>query len=213
MTSTLSARPDGSSVRQRLIDAARHCFSADEYHKVTTRRIADSAAANVSMIRYYFGSKEGLYEAMIRETLNPFFDSLDRSTIRRPEGFEAFLLNYYTTMRNMPGFARLILRVLALKQGPGYRALLNLLERGREKSRQLTRGNAAPGADQPTPSPPAVAAEVARMAFISLALMPILLQGLFEAQQDHPMDDRFFKELAELNGRMLHAGLQPADPT
>jgi AcrR family transcriptional regulator len=212
MITTMSAQPDGSSVRQRLIDAARHCFSVEDYHQVTTRRIADSAAANVSMIRYYFGSKEGLYETMIRDTLNPFFDSLEPSALYRPEGFEAFLLNYYTTMRKMPGFARLMLRVLALKQGPGYRALLSLLERGREKSRQLMQENSAAAADRPTLPPTGGAAEVARMAFISLALMPILLQGILEAQQGQPLDDCFFGELAAFNGRMLHAGLRPADP-
>jgi len=32
---------------------------ADDYHQVSTRRIAELAQVNVSMIRYYFGSKEG----------------------------------------------------------------------------------------------------------------------------------------------------------
>jgi AcrR family transcriptional regulator len=56
-------------VRTRLLKAALECFLADEYHKVTTRLIAEKVDANISMIRYYFGSKEGLYEEMIRETL------------------------------------------------------------------------------------------------------------------------------------------------
>jgi len=29
-------------------------------HRVTTRLIAEKAGANISMIRYYFGNKEGL---------------------------------------------------------------------------------------------------------------------------------------------------------
>jgi AcrR family transcriptional regulator len=33
------------------------------------------------MIRYYFGNKEGLYEEMIRETLNPMLDVLDGPTL------------------------------------------------------------------------------------------------------------------------------------
>lgn len=55
-------------VRTRLLKAALGCFLADDYHQVTTRMIAEKAGANVSMIRYYFGNKEGLYEEMIRET-------------------------------------------------------------------------------------------------------------------------------------------------
>jgi AcrR family transcriptional regulator len=49
-----------------LIKAAQDCFLSDEYHKVSTRKIAEQADANVSMIRYYFGNKEGLYEEMIQ---------------------------------------------------------------------------------------------------------------------------------------------------
>ncbi len=67
----MSASDKGEPIRARLIKAALACFLADDYHRVTTRRIAEQAGANVSMIRYYFGNKEGLYEEMIRETLNP----------------------------------------------------------------------------------------------------------------------------------------------
>ena len=39
-------------VRTRLVRAALDCFLADDYHRVTTRLIAEKAGANVSMIRY-----------------------------------------------------------------------------------------------------------------------------------------------------------------
>ena len=68
-------------VRARLVRAALDCFLADDYHRVTTRLIAERAGANASMIRYYFGNKEGLYEEMIRETLNPMLDVLDGPTL------------------------------------------------------------------------------------------------------------------------------------
>ncbi|MBY0464063.1 MAG: TetR family transcriptional regulator [Burkholderiales bacterium] len=58
-------------MRERLLKAALDSFLADDDHKVSTRLIADKADANVAMIRYYFGNKEGLYEEMIRETLQP----------------------------------------------------------------------------------------------------------------------------------------------
>ena len=45
-------------VRERLLKAALDSFLSDEYHKVTTRLIAEKADANISMIRYYFGNKE-----------------------------------------------------------------------------------------------------------------------------------------------------------
>jgi len=54
-------------VYARLLKAALECFLADDYHKVTTRLIAEKAETNISMIRYYFGNMEGLYEEMTRE--------------------------------------------------------------------------------------------------------------------------------------------------
>lgn len=40
-----------------LLRAALECFLADDYHRVSTRRIAERARVNVFMIRYYFGHK------------------------------------------------------------------------------------------------------------------------------------------------------------
>ncbi|HEY6010053.1 MAG TPA: TetR/AcrR family transcriptional regulator, partial [Nitrospirota bacterium] len=123
-------------VYARLLQAALECFLADEYHKVTTRLIAEKANANVSMIRYYFGNKEGLYEEMIRATLKPLLDMLDGRMLSEVGGFAEFLRLYYDTMSKHPEFPKLILKVLALNQGPGRRFVLQLRERGRTRSAQ-----------------------------------------------------------------------------
>src|SRR5574340_1159214 len=115
-----ATEPDALPVRDRLMKAALDCFLADEYHAVTTRLIAERAGANASMIRYYFGNKEGLYEEMIRETLKPLLDVLDGPLLGSvQEGFFDYLRLYYETMTARPEFPKLILKVLALNQGPG----------------------------------------------------------------------------------------------
>lgn len=121
------------SLRSRLIKAALDCFLADDYHNVTTRHIAECAGANVSMIRYYFGSKEGLYEEMIRETLSPLLDVLDGPLLDSTAGFAEFLSLYYRTMSARPEFPKLLLKVLALRHSPGRRFIQQLLERGRTR--------------------------------------------------------------------------------
>ena len=71
-TSRKVGRPSYSiDARQKLIDHARELFTVMAYDKVSTRMIANKADVNVAMIRYYFGSKEGLFETMLRETLKP----------------------------------------------------------------------------------------------------------------------------------------------
>jgi AcrR family transcriptional regulator len=88
MLSTPEFTPD--PVRERLLKAALDSFLSDDYHKVTTRLIAEKADANISMIRYYFGNKEGLYEEMIRDTLNPLLNVLDGQMLGSVDGFKDF---------------------------------------------------------------------------------------------------------------------------
>lgn len=191
-------------LRARLIQAALQCFLADDYHRVTTRLIAEKAGANVSMIRYYFGSKEGLYEEMIRETMQPLLAVLDGPMLASVGGFSDFLRLYYMTMTAHPEFPKLILKVLALKQGPGRRFIQQLLERGR--SRGASRINELQADHQ-------VAAgtdpDIVRLAFVSLAMTPMLLKEIFEEQMEQPMDAAFLEKLAVFNGHLFSAGLAP----
>ncbi|WP_426993535.1 TetR/AcrR family transcriptional regulator [Methylomonas sp. CM2] len=192
-------------VYARLLKAALDCFLADEYHKVTTRAIADQAGVNISMIRYYFGNKEGLYEEMIRETLKPLLDMLDSDTLSEAGGFADYLRLYYDTMRKHPEFPKLILKVLALNHGPGRRFILQLLERGRSGgARRLEQLKASGQVDR------AINPDVARMAFVSLAMMPMLLKDIFEEQMGGQMDEAFLDELAAFNGKLLAAGMVAA---
>lgn len=200
MTETETAPAD--TVRARLLKAAMDCFLADEYHDVTIRSIAERAGANASMIRYYFGNKEGLYEEMIREIMSPLLDVLDQSTFDSVHGFAELLRLYYETMSSRPEFPRLILKVLALNQGPGKRFIHQLIERGRSRGaarigEMKNRGEIAPSVDP----------DVIRMSFVSLAMTPMLLKGVFEEQWGHPMENAFLQELARFNGRLFTTGL------
>lgn len=191
-----------ATAHERLLLAARECFLADDYHAVGTRQIAERAKVNVSMIRYYFGNKEGLYEEMIRQTLKPLLDVLDGDLLAAPDGFTEYLRLYYRTMQDMPEFPRLILKVLALKQGPGRRFILQLLERGRHRGAQRLEdwkkgGKVGAGLDP----------DVLRLAFVSLAMTPMLLKDIFEEQMERPMDGEFLEGLAQVNGHLLAAGL------
>lgn len=200
VTSTQASDP----VRARLLKAALECFLADEYHKVTTRLIAERAEANISMIRYYFGNKEGLYEEMIRDTLSPLLDVLDGPMLSSSEGFTDFFRLYYDRMTKRPEFPKLILKVLALNQGPGRRFIQQLLERGRTRGARKVadlknHGHIAPSVDP----------DIVRMAFVSLAMMPMLLKDVFEEQMGHAMDAAFIEDLARFNGWLFTAGLAP----
>lgn len=190
------------SVRARLLQAAQDGFLSDDYHQVSTRQIAERAGANVSMIRYYFGSKEGLYEEMIRETLAPLLNVLDSSMLDSSAGFADYLRLYYETMTEKPEFPKLILKVLALNQGPGRRFIHQLLERGRTKGARRVSTLKAEGQ-----LPADVDPDILRIAFVSLAMTPMLLKNIFEEQMERPMDEDFLRQLATFNGQLFSTGL------
>lgn len=200
--------PETSSepIRARLLKASLDCFLADEYHKVTTRLIAEKADTNISMIRYYFGNKEGLYEEMIRETLGALLDVLDGPMLASVGGLSDFLRLYYNTMSTRPEFPKLILKVLALNQGPGRRFIQQLLERGRTRGAQKVDALKADGQIAASVDP-----DILRLAFVSLAMTPMLLKDIFEEQMGRTMDAEFLDALAEFNGHLLLSGLTPAN--
>lgn len=202
MISAPEVAPD--SVRERLLKAALDSFLSDEYHKVSTRLIAEKADANISMIRYYFGNKEGLYEQMIRDTMNPLLDVLDGQMLTSVDGFKDFLWLYYETMSKRPEFPKLILKVLALNQGPGRRFIQQLLERGRTRGVQKVEDLKSAGQVTSSLDP-----DIVRMAFVSLAMMPMLLKDIFEEQMGRTMDAAFLEKLAAFNGHLFSTGLAP----
>jgi len=200
-------KPD-EPVRARLLKAALDCFLDNDYHRVTTRQIAELAGANVSMIRYYFGNKEGLYEEMIRDNLQPMLDVLDKPMLASVSGFTDFLRLYYRTMAAKPAFPKLILKVLALDYGPGRRFIQQLLERGRTRGAHKV---ADLKADRQIAAD--IDPDILRLAFVSLAMTPMLLKNIFEEQLGYPMDADFLDRLADFNGQLFAKGLIPDDAT
>lgn len=59
-------KPVDEPTRARLIAAARDLFLTRGFAATSTRAIATHADCNLSLIKYYFGSKEGLLREMLR---------------------------------------------------------------------------------------------------------------------------------------------------
>jgi AcrR family transcriptional regulator len=107
---------DEHEVRKKLIRAAVKLFSQDGFGSTTVRAIAHEAEVNVSLISYYFGSKEGLYRTAIslfgesrvaaaRKILTP------QSTL---EGVQSQLIKFldelFNSFAESPDLVRLIYR-------------------------------------------------------------------------------------------------------
>ena len=58
-----------------LLKAARKLFASRGYKATTVRDIAQEAKLNLSLVSYYFGGKEGLFKACVREVFSARMDT------------------------------------------------------------------------------------------------------------------------------------------
>ena len=61
-----SANESNIDVKEKLLECASHLFATMPYEKVSIRLVALRAGVSSSLIRYYFGDKEGLLEEVVQ---------------------------------------------------------------------------------------------------------------------------------------------------
>lgn len=62
-----SARADGDVTRAHLLNTAGQVFAEFGYAGTASKEICQRAGANIAAVNYHFGSKDGLYEAVLVE--------------------------------------------------------------------------------------------------------------------------------------------------
>ena len=65
-----------SDKKEPILDVAEKLFSELGYEGASTRIIAKEANVNMAMLNYYFGSKDGLYKAVLERRLGAFRQTL-----------------------------------------------------------------------------------------------------------------------------------------
>jgi AcrR family transcriptional regulator len=71
MSDSAASEPNG---RERLIEAAVKLFGRDGFVATPVRAVADEAGVSWGLIRFYFGSKEGLLEAAEERVVKGYLD-------------------------------------------------------------------------------------------------------------------------------------------
>jgi TetR/AcrR family transcriptional regulator, regulator of cefoperazone and chloramphenicol sensitivity len=99
-TSTSSAgrrrRADGAATRDRILECAGGLFAATGYAETTGKAIAVAARVDLASINYHFGSRTGLYQAVLVEahrrliTLD-VLERLERADAPAREKFERLI--------------------------------------------------------------------------------------------------------------------------
>jgi AcrR family transcriptional regulator len=132
---------------RRLIDAATSLFATRGFDGTSVRDVTAAAEANLGAITYHFGSKQGLYEAVLETAFAPVRQRLATPVTRGQERrglerVEAIMRLLFAHIAAHPHLQLLILRQIVRAQsldGPAHRALGQILT---EMTRAIREGQA-----------------------------------------------------------------------
>ena len=80
-----AARIDARTTRARILDAAEDVFAREGYFAATIRGITQAAGAELSLSRYYFGSKDELFRQVVARRADAICAMLEASLMRASE--------------------------------------------------------------------------------------------------------------------------------
>lgn len=204
-------RPEGAAhreaVRAALLTAARELFANRDFKAVSVRDIARAARVNPAMVHYHFDDKQGLYRAMLEETLGPMLRRLqalveEPSAARGEVPLRELLAGIMTTLAREPWVARLIVREVLAEAGPFRETFIRefapraggrlpkLLDRAVE------RGQVRADLD-PT---------LGALSFMSLAVFPFIALPIAEKVLGIRMTDNFVERLVAHTERLFYQG-------
>ncbi|MDL4841347.1 forespore capture DNA-binding protein RefZ [Aquibacillus rhizosphaerae] len=70
-----------NETKQKVMDAACHLFYVKGYHGASVRDIAKKANVNVSLINYYFTSKQGLLESAVVSYYEEYIREIEKNLL------------------------------------------------------------------------------------------------------------------------------------
>ena len=101
---------DSAQVKQQLLDAARQLFLSYEFKAVSVRQIADIAGVNGAMVNYYFGSKKGLYLAMVDQVVGSMEEPLNEMRQQKSQSVNDFITAYMQFLGKNPWWPNFMIR-------------------------------------------------------------------------------------------------------
>ncbi|MFT6925116.1 MAG: AcrR family transcriptional regulator [Psychromonas sp.] len=190
--------------RAKLITAARTLFVVNDYDKVSIRAIAAQANLDPGLIRYYFKSKLGLFNAMLKEISDPLMAQFSVVADQLSDETPYIIMqSYYRIMSHNPDFPKLIYRIASMQPTDVNQELKNILKNILQPknlnlfSRLQNNGILDDNVDP----------KCAYLSFFSMMIFPFLMPNLFKTAMDITIAPEFMEHLAEQNNQLLHQGI------
>jgi AcrR family transcriptional regulator len=202
-----AGRPKGATdARAQLVQAARRLFVSKAYDQVSIRMLAQHAGVNSALIRYYFGDKAGLFEAMLRETTQPILEQFQLMAGHKSiDSVTGLLQIYYRIMGDNPDLPRLVARVMMEHEtGPQRQIIEKIVAPLLQRLEKVLFA-------QPDRLRFAAPPDMARLSFLSLMVFPFLAPPAMLALQGIRLTPDYLDALATHNVRVLTHGLLAAE--
>lgn len=175
---------EGARTRERVLEAAATLIATHGYAATSIARIGKAAGANSASIYWAFGSKEGLFAAVMERAADTFYAEL-----RLPEAEDPwqFLRGLAAAFEGGPEFLRLLL-VLSLERRDGSPEVLEAARRVRRQAAGALAAVYAEHLQIRDPSPRRrICRELARFTLM-------LFDGVFVASQIEPDETHLKRE-------------------
>ena len=111
----------GAGTRDDLLAAGRTLFAQRGYDGTSVRAITREAGANLGAVTYHFGSKRGLYAAVLEQGLRPLAARVHAVARSEGTGLERMLgvvETYFEHLGQNPDLPRLLLQEVAAGKQP-----------------------------------------------------------------------------------------------
>ncbi|RZK62844.1 MAG: TetR/AcrR family transcriptional regulator [Pedobacter sp.] len=119
--------------KQAILDAAEKLFCETGYEGTSTRQISKESGANMAMINYYFGSKEGVFIEIMNNRIEGFASQLkiiNEDKISALEKLHKVIEGYANRIFSNIAFHKMMHRELSLTQRPDmYDKIKNAMSR------------------------------------------------------------------------------------
>lgn len=118
---------DKNGKRNHMLQVAERLFARHGFEAVSIRQLVDEARVNIAMVKYYFGSKDGLFEALIDEKFprtRERITELANSPLDPWEKLMAIVDIYIERFFDDPDFHRIIMREMSMSQRPKHVSLI-----------------------------------------------------------------------------------------
>jgi AcrR family transcriptional regulator len=188
-----------SQVRAALIEAASELFLEKDFHGTSLREIAQRADTSSAMINYYFKSKHGLFEAMVKSRYEQLQATFMNDLLGdKPVDHVAIIKKSMKVYQDNPGLAQFLIKTTAIQSGPGSQYLKDVFNFERQFTQQRTEQLKHTGDIRENLNP-----EVMRILLICVTVFPgYMANGLRELYGTKDYDE-FAEDFANVVGKMI----------